>query len=117
MLKDLDEDKISDDEFNNLNTKKEADILEHINKYQDTFETAINNIRPDIITNYLYKLAKAFHSYYAETKIITTSIQGERVKLVKCVDRIILKGLKLLDIKPLDSTCNKNETEYHSFSV
>ena len=103
LLKDLDEDKISDDDYNNLNTKKEADILEHINKYQDTFETAINNIRPDIITNYLYKLAKAFHSYYAETKIITTSIQGERVKLVKCVDRIILKGLKLLDIKPLDS--------------
>tara|TARA_B100000035_G_scaffold297015_1_gene289427 strand:- start:1024 stop:2727 length:1704 start_codon:yes stop_codon:yes gene_type:complete len=103
MLKDLDENKISDDDYNNLNTKKEGDILEYINKYQDTFERAINNIRPDIITNYLYKLAKAFHSYYAETKIITSSIQGERVKLVKCVDTIILKGLKLLDIKPLDS--------------
>ena len=94
---------MSDDNFNNLNTKKEEDILEHINKCQDIFEKSINSIRPDMITNYLYKLSKAFHSYYAETKIITSNIQGERVKLVKCVDKIILKGLKLLDIKPLDS--------------
>ena len=44
MLKDLDEKKISDDDYNNLNTKKEGDILEYINKHQDTFERALSKV-------------------------------------------------------------------------
>ena len=64
---------------------------------------AIYEIRPDIITNYLYKLSKAFHSYYAETKILTNEIKGEKIKLVQCVDKIILNGLDVLDIEPMDT--------------
>ena len=62
----------------------------------------VKEIRPDIITNYLYKISQVFHSYYAETKILSSEIKGERIALIKCVDKIILNGLQLLDIEPMD---------------
>ena len=37
------------------------------------------------------------------SKILTEDIRGERIRLVKCVDKIILNGLKVLDIEPMDS--------------
>ena len=83
--------------------ENEIEILGLVEKYQETLNKAIFEIRPDIITNYLYKLSKLFHSYYAETKILTEDIRGERIRLVQCVDEIILNGLKVLDIEPMDS--------------
>ena len=38
-----------------------------------------------------------------KTKILTEDIRGERIRLVQCVDKIILNGLKVLDIEPMDS--------------
>ena len=78
-------------------------FLDLLIKYQETLNKAIFEIRPDVITNYLYKLSKVFHSYYAETKILTDEIRGERIKLIQCIDKIILNGLNILDIKPMDS--------------
>ena len=82
--------------------KNEIEILEIIDKYHETIKRAIKEIRPDIITNYLYKISKVFHSYYAETKILTSKVQGERITLIRCIDKIILNGMKILDIKPMD---------------
>ena len=103
ILKDLDSESISNEDYNNLISKNEVEILGIIEKYQETLNKAISELRPDHITNYLYKLSKVFHSYYAETKILTDDIRGERIRLVKCVDKIILNGLKILDIEPMDS--------------
>ena len=103
ILKDLDSKKVSGEDYNNLISKNEIEILGIIEKYQETLNKAIFEIRPDIITNYLYNLSKVFHSYYAETKILTEDIRGERIRLVRCVDKIILNGLKVLDIEPMDS--------------
>ena len=38
-----------------------------------------------------------------ETKILTDEIKGEKIKLVQCVDKIILNGLDVLDIMPMDT--------------
>ena len=65
-------------------------------------DKTVNMVRPDILTNYLYKVAQTFHSYYAETKILASSTKGEKVTLIKCIDKIIISGLKVLDIKPMD---------------
>ncbi len=102
ILKDLDKRNILDDNFDSLKTKNEVEILEIIDLYEETYNKAIKEIRPDILTNYLYKFSKAFHSYYVETKILTSNVKGERVKLIKCIDKIILNSLKALNIKPMD---------------
>ena len=65
-------------------------------------DKTVNMVRPDILTNYLYKVAQTFHSYYAETKILASSTNGEKVTLIKCIDKIIISGLKVLDIKQMD---------------
>ena len=73
-----------------------------LDRLSKLIDKAIKEIRPDIITNYLYKISQVFHSYYAETKILSSEIKGERIALIKCVDKIILNGLQLLDIEPMD---------------
>ncbi len=93
---------IRKEDYNNLNSKNENNLIALINLYQETVNKSLYEIRPDIITNYLYKISQAFHSYYSETKILTSNIKGERVMLIKCIDKIILNGLYLLDIKPMD---------------
>ena len=103
ILHDLHNREISEEKYDNLNTKSEIEILEIFDRYQETLNKAIYEIRPDIITNYLYKLSKVFHSYYAETKILTEDIKGEKIMLLKCIDKIILDGLEILDITPMDS--------------
>ena len=102
IISDLEKKHVEKEDFNNLNTKNEIILLEIINNYQSTMNKAISNIRPDLITNYLYKLSQAFHSYYAETKILSSKIKGERIILIQCVDKIILNSLSVLDIKPMD---------------
>ena len=102
IMSDLENNHIQKEDLDNLNTKNEIILLEIINNYQITMNKAIVNIRPDLITNYLYKLSQAFHSYYAETKILSSKIKGERIMLIKCIDKIILNSLKVLDIKPMD---------------
>ena len=102
IIDDLKQHIVEKEDLNNLNTKNENELIELINLYQDTVNKAIKEIRPDIITNYLYKISQVFHSYYAETKILSSNIKGERIVLIKCVDKIILNGFKLLDIEPMD---------------
>jgi arginyl-tRNA synthetase len=102
IVDDLKQHVIEKEVLNNLNTKNENQLIELINLYQDTINKSIREIRPDIITNYLYKLSQVFHSYYAETKILSPAIKGEKILLIKCVDKIILNGFQLLDIEPMD---------------
>ena len=102
IMSDLVENNIQKENLNNLNTNNEIILVELINNYQSTMNKAIEKIRPDVITNYLYKLSQAFHSYYAETKILSSEIKGEKIILIRCVDKIILNSLKVLDIKPMD---------------
>ena len=102
IMSDLEKKYVEKEDFNNLNTKNEIILLEIINNYQSTMNKAISNIRPDLITNYLYKLSQAFHSYYAETKILSSKIKGEKIMLIQCIDKIILNSLSVLDIKPMD---------------
>ena len=103
ILGDFDENKLHEEDFNQLNEKNEIDILKLISKYHETFNKAIEDVRPDLITNYLYLLSKSFHSYYAETKILTSVVKMEKIKLIRCIDKIIINGLSALEIKPMDS--------------
>ena len=51
---------------------------------------------------------KSFHSYYADTKILTSIVKMEKIKLIKCIDKIIINGLCTLGIKPMDSVMKQN---------
>ena len=79
ILIDFDEKKSMKEDFNQLNTKNEINLLTLINKYHETFNKAIDEVRPDLITNYLYQLSKSFHSYYADTKILSSIVKWRKL--------------------------------------
>lgn len=93
---------IMNSDYSKLNSSREIEIINHINNCEEVFTNAITNVKPDTITNYLYKLSQLFHSYYSETKILTDKVNGEKIELIKCIDKIIITGLKILKIEIMD---------------
>lgn len=91
--------------FNLLNLKIERQIIIALHSYVTTLRKIAKSYEVNILTIYLYNLAKLFHSYYASNKIIDDSNQElsmQRYWLVYCVKVVLANGLSLLDIKPAD---------------
>ena len=66
---------------------------------------AYKSLSPNLICDYVYKLANAFNSFYAKSSIIyeqDTKIKCSKIELTKLTLEVIEKCLKLLAIKSLD---------------
>ncbi len=67
--------------------------------------SAYKSLSPNLICDYVYKLANAFNSFYAKSSIIyeqDIKIKHSKIKLTKLTLEIIEKCLNLLAIKSLD---------------
>lgn len=67
--------------------------------------SAYKNLSPNLICDYVYKLANAFNSFYAKSSIIyeqDTKIKSSKIELTKLTLEVIEKCLNLLAIKSLD---------------
>lgn len=89
--------------FDLLTSKMEHQIIVVLHSYVTTLKKIANSCEVNILTVYLYNLAKLFHSYYASNKIIDESnmeLSKQRYWFVFCIKTILANGLALLDIKP-----------------
>lgn len=89
--------------FNLLTSKIERQIIVVLHSYVSTLKKIAYSCEVNILTVYLYNLAKLFHSYYASNKIIDESnieLSEQRYWFVFCIKTILANGLALLDIKP-----------------
>ena len=89
--------------FNLLTSKIERQIIVVLHSYVTTLKKIVNSCEVNILTVYLYNLAKLFHSYYASNKIIDESnieLSEQRYWFVFCIKTILANGLAFLDIKP-----------------
>ncbi|MBI2621022.1 MAG: arginine--tRNA ligase [Candidatus Levybacteria bacterium] len=59
---------------------------------------AADKFSPNILTDYLFKLAQNFNAYYEKEKIIGTEKELEKLFVTKAVGKVIKKGLYLLGI-------------------
>ncbi len=88
-------------EYSNLNTDLEREIINELWHFKYTIENCAQTYEPYKLTTYLTSLAKLFHNYYSNTKIIDQNnlIANEQYYLVKAIKQIIHNGLTILGIE------------------
>ena len=83
----------------------ELEIIKKLNTYRQSILTAAENYDPSIITVYCYDLARLYHRFYSDVRILgAESVESKafRVKLGRTMAITIEKGFKLLGINMPD---------------
>jgi arginyl-tRNA synthetase len=70
-------------------------------QFAEVVPTVLNDFRPNLLANYLYELANAFHSFYEACPVLKSeeSARSSRLALCELTGRVLAKGLDLLGIK------------------
>lgn len=85
----------------NLETDIEKEIINMLHFYKQTISYSINNYEPQKLINYIYNLAKLFHSYYEQVKIIdpnNPTLTEQRLGLVWAFSIVLTNALHLVNI-------------------
>lgn len=88
--------------YRDLNLEIEKEIINALHFYKQTILFAINNYEPQKLINYIYNLAKSFHSYYEQVKIVDNNnpvLTQQRLGLVWSFETVLTNALHLINIK------------------
>ena len=91
--------------FNGLTHPLEREIIVYLSTFPNTLLNISHSYNPNIITLYLTNLAKLFHAYYEQVKLIDNSnpeLTQQRMKLIQAIKTVIANGLRLMNITPVD---------------
>lgn len=91
--------------INLLTNKKEKELLILIDEYLLVLNRIVETYQPHLLATYLQRLAKTFHSYYNECKIINDDNQElteQRVMLIMAVKNLLSNGLNLIGVAAPD---------------
>lgn len=83
----------------------EKSLIKSLMSYEETVDQAGENLDPSIIANFVYDLAKKYHKFYHEVRILNAEEESAvafRLKLSKNVARTIEHSMKLLGIEMPD---------------
>jgi len=87
-----------------LNESKELTLAKLLLRYGEIIETVARDLRPHLLTNYLFDLAQAFSGFYTNCPVLKVeeSIRTSRLLLCLLTARTLEHGLHLLGIKTPD---------------
>ncbi|KAB2333159.1 arginine--tRNA ligase [Cytobacillus depressus] len=93
---------VSDDaDFSLISAEKEIDVLKKLGEFPQAVGEAAQKRLPHRITNYIFELASAFHSFYNAEKVLDTD-NLERTKarlaLIKAVQTTLKNALALIGV-------------------
>ncbi len=91
--------------FNDLNLDIEKEIIGQIMNFKNIIYNSAYTYEPHKIANYVYNLAKLFHSYYGSVLIIDEKnplISKQRLSLISSIKIILKNALELLGIDAYD---------------
>jgi len=77
---------------------KEVDLINILNKFPELVETMANTHKIHLLPQYLIEVARAFNSFYSNSKIIGNDREEELLALVEATKIVISNGLKLMDV-------------------
>lgn len=79
----------------------EQHLLHLLPRFPERLEQATNEYKPNLLTNYLFELARAFSSFYNEVQVLNAAneeLKISRLKLVEATAQVLKNGLKLVGI-------------------
>jgi arginyl-tRNA synthetase len=84
-----------------LEAPEEKTLALKLCQFAETVPAVLNDFRPNILANYLYELANAFHSFYEACPVLKAEepARSSRLALCELTGRVLAKGLELLGIK------------------
>lgn len=94
------------DSYPLLTNEKEIVLLKHIASFKDTLVDVCKIKEVNILSNYAYKLAQLFHSFYNDLKVIdpeNEALTKERLSLVKASQITLKNVLNLLGVEAKES--------------
>jgi arginyl-tRNA synthetase len=85
----------------NLTEPAEKNLALKLCQFAEVVPTVLNDFRPNLLANYLYELANAFHSFYEACPVLKSKepSRSSRLALCELSARVLAKGLDLLGIK------------------
>lgn len=85
-------------------SKSEIELIDILSRFPQEVEKSANEMRPLLIANYSYDLAKAFSNFYNSCPVLQAEerIKNFRLVLVAASRQVIKNGLGLLGIKVPD---------------
>jgi len=84
-----------------ISNSKELDIIQRVNQFPETIQSAADNHNPSLIANYIYELAKEYNQFYHDYTILKESNEGVRLlrlTLSEQVANVIKRAMWLLGI-------------------
>lgn len=78
--------------------EEELALARLICQFENVVFGAAHSFSPNLLTNYLFELAKAFNLFYEKEKIIGSAEEEKRVTLAAATGEVLKKGLELLGI-------------------
>jgi arginyl-tRNA synthetase len=84
-----------------LAAPEERNLALKLCQFAEVVPTVLNDFRPNLLANYLYELANAFHSFYEACPVLKSEepARSSRLALCELSGRVLAKGLDLLGIK------------------
>ena len=79
----------------------ELSLAKKLSQFGETVPQVLNDFRPNLLANYLYELANAFHTFYEACPVLKSAGVTQRTRLALCdtTARILEQGLGLLGIQ------------------
>ena len=84
-----------------LGAPEEKTLALKLSQFAEVVPTVLNDFRPNLLANYLYELANAFHAFYEACPVLKSEepARSSRLALCELSARVLGKGLDLLGIK------------------
>jgi arginyl-tRNA synthetase len=87
-----------------IETEAEQALARKIMGFVAALELTLNDLRPHFLCTYLYELAGAYSSFYNADKVMVDNeaVKARRLLLCARTRTVLITGLQLLGIKPLE---------------
>lgn len=83
----------------------EIDLAKRILQFAETIDAVAEELKPNVLTAYLYELAGAFMRFYERCPVLkapSPAVRGSRLRLCDLTARTLRAGLSLLGIRVVD---------------
>lgn len=87
-----------------LGEKEEHALVRELSKFPSIVRDGAEKLKPDLVANYVYKLAQTFTDFYTNQKVLTEDARerDERLQLVAATKQVLANALALINISALE---------------